>query len=320
MKRIATIAKGCSPSSTPPANVVSESDALKLTLENFAYRIINEQYQYILTQEAGVIADQDSEYLHQMRVGFRRFQAAMTVFRPVVVSSIDPKRTKRVLKSLGGLRDLDVQLQGITIKCKQAKTPGLQKSLMRLQRDLKQKRRNVYQQVCKVLTKKPSYQIFKQQTQKWLKHPQYAAISQLPIQYCAPELLSPILTQLLLHPAWLLPQTAMMSESSFHDLRKLCKQVRYQGEFFLPLYPKAFKIWIKEIKSIQSGLGELQDAHVFGTFLQQYQPGRLNEKTQGDMVWQNFTITQDWETLRQRYTDPTYRRQLHELILSPHPH
>ncbi|NJN23978.1 MAG: CHAD domain-containing protein [Acaryochloridaceae cyanobacterium RL_2_7] len=52
-----------------------------LTLGDFAYQTIHEQFDYILAQEKGVIADQDPEYLHQMRVGLRRFQAAITVFK-----------------------------------------------------------------------------------------------------------------------------------------------------------------------------------------------------------------------------------------------
>ncbi|NJN23976.1 MAG: CHAD domain-containing protein [Acaryochloridaceae cyanobacterium RL_2_7] len=42
------------------------------------------------------------------------------------------------------------------------------------------------------------------------------------------------MSRFLLHPAWQISESDVMAgqQEGLHDLRKLCKQVRYQGEFF----------------------------------------------------------------------------------------
>ena len=300
------------------------------SLGDLAYQTLTMQFQYILAQEHGVIKDIDPEYLHQMRVGFRKLQAAITVFSDVITcpATLKLKDCKQVLRNLGTLRDLDVQLEGLTQKIRKAPTPGNQRRLMRLQRDLTPERRWAYKQVCKTLSKRQTYKTIKGQMNHWLKHPQYQAIASLPVGYAAPDLLSPLMSRLLLHPAWLISLTAMTPAqlNTLHDLRKLCKQLRYQTEFFQPFYPKAFKTWIKEIKGIQSALGQLQDACVFAQLIEQY-PEKTESVTLRAIASPTHaaithlenaaSLTLEWDQLRQHYSSPIYRRQLHELILSP---
>ncbi|NJN23977.1 MAG: CHAD domain-containing protein [Acaryochloridaceae cyanobacterium RL_2_7] len=70
------------------------------------------------------------------------------------------KNIKGILQVLGKLRDLDVQLMGLEEKLKKASTPGHQQNLVRLRRDLKQQRQCAYQQVVKLLQKKPRIKTF----------------------------------------------------------------------------------------------------------------------------------------------------------------
>ena len=321
------------PQIDPEANPVSTLRQTQSVqkLGDFAHQTLETQFQYILAQEHGVIEDIDPEYLHQMRVGFRKLQAASNMFKDVIKCPPGcSKDSKLVLKRLGALRDLDVQLQGLTTKIKQASTPGKQRSLIRLQRDLKPVRAKVYKQVYKTLSKGHPYQNFKREMRGWLEHPKYQAIASLPVNYCAPELLSPWMSRLLLHPAWLASPTTVTAKQlhTLHHLRKLCKQLRYQSEFFQDVYPKAFKIWIKEIKAIQSILGQLQDARVFEQLMSEYQGPSVshNATVKGaetvsttTQLEHSIDLPRNWQHLRQRYRDPTYRHQLHELILTPTP-
>lgn len=301
-------------------------------LGGFAHQTLNSQFQYILAQETGVIEDTDPEYLHQMRVGFRKLQAAKSSFDRVIEwpKNYKGKDCKFVLRRLGMLRDMDVQLQGLTKKNSDASTPGQQRSLMRLQRELKSTRGKAYKEVRKTLLKGQSYQNFKHHMKGWLKHPQYQAIASLSVHDCAPDLLLPWLSRLLLHPAWLVSQPAMTPKQlhTLHHLRKLCKQLRYQSEFFQDIYPPPFKKWIKEIKGIQSILGQLQDAYVFDQLMKKYQGKSVSQNRKAIAPKSNFSqahlhdgvsLPEAWEPLRQRYCDPTYRHQLHQLILSPKP-
>ncbi|NJN23975.1 MAG: hypothetical protein HC810_05760 [Acaryochloridaceae cyanobacterium RL_2_7] len=56
----------------------------------------------------------------------------------------------------------------------------------------------------------------------------------------------------------------------------------------------------------------MQDAVVFESFIERYQPERrVGRKSVSSIVPKN------WEQTRQKYCDPIYRRQLHELVLTP---
>jgi CHAD domain-containing protein len=48
-----------------------------LTAGNYAHTLIGKQYHHMVQQEQGVLADDDPEYLHQMRVGSRRLSTAL---------------------------------------------------------------------------------------------------------------------------------------------------------------------------------------------------------------------------------------------------
>lgn len=291
---------------------------MPLTLGDYAYQVLEEQFNYILAQEAGVLKDKDPEYLHQMRVGIRRLRTALAVFSTTIRL---PKKAetfsfKKLSRVLGNLRDLDVQIEALDTKYRNNCRPVQQQTLLRLKRNLEHQRKQAYGAVYKLLTKQRTYQQFKLIYQAWLDQPQYKPIALFPLSQVLPEILSPLLSQLLLHPAWLVPKEQVSGQNAkrLHSLRKLCKQVRYQGEFFQAFYPKAFKRWVKQVKSLQSSLGEFQDAMVFSDHL-------ANAQVSDELAYsldQDWSQSlSDWNEMRSQYLDPTYRRYLHELILSP---
>ena len=57
--------------------------------------------------------------------------------------------------------------------------------------------------------------------------------------------------------------------SDLHDLRKQIKHVRYQTEFFLDFFSRAYKTQTEEFHTLQDVLGELQDSAVLSQFLAQ---------------------------------------------------
>ena len=61
-------------------NLSSPGSQMFATLGDFAYQIIEEQFDRIVKQKKQVLADRDSEHLHQMRVGTRRLRTALQVF------------------------------------------------------------------------------------------------------------------------------------------------------------------------------------------------------------------------------------------------
>ena len=73
---------------------------------------------------------------------------------------------------------------------------------------------------------------------------------------------------------------------------------------------KDFKGWVKDVKTIQTRLGDMQDAVVFEQFIQQYQGGHAR-------IPSSLPVPKHWNQLREPYCDLTYRRHLYGLILNP---
>jgi CHAD domain-containing protein len=300
-----------------------------ISLGDFAHDVIAEQYQRIIDQENGVLSDTDSEYLHQMRVGTRRLRTALQVFENVVdlPETCSFQRVKFLGKALGKLRDLDVQIYTLTYDYHPHLESTEQLSLDDVLISLKKQRRKAFTGV-KTVFKGKKYQSFKVAYEEWLNHPQYRAIAQLPLAPLLPDLLSPLLSHFLLHPGWLvdLDNLDEADTTQLHDLRKSCKHVRYQAEFFAPVMGQEFTTWIKELKKIQDDLGMVQDSYVLQDLLEAELPNAVH-LTEVEAIAQRDrqTALTRWDITRQNYLDPAYRHQLHRMLIpapvadSPHP-
>lgn len=290
-----------------------------LTFGEYAHLVIATQYHAIAQQITAVIADKDPENLHQMRVGTRRLRTALQVFAPAIQlpKAAGENAIKALAKVLGQLRDLDVQLADLTETYRPQLDKTERKLLDGMIRKLRKKRRHAYKAVKKTLEGK-RLRSLKTAYETWLETPQYTAIAQLPLADILPDLLSPLLAELLLHPGWLIPAPAAApaAEACLHDLRKACKHVRYQTEFFVPFYGDSFQRWVKEIKSLQDDLGKLQDAHVLNDLLRQHLPKKAKMPTLQAQIQKIRTdLFRDWDSIRGQYLAKTYRQQLHQMVL-----
>ncbi len=54
------------------------------TVADWAYIGIDKHFHKVLKHEAGVLLDQDTEELHQIRVGMRRLRSTLTGFAPAL--------------------------------------------------------------------------------------------------------------------------------------------------------------------------------------------------------------------------------------------
>jgi CHAD domain-containing protein len=289
------------------------------TLGDYAYQVIQEQYHSILKLEKKVLADRDPTHLHHMRVSTRRLRTALQVFDRVVEMprAAREKKVGSLARTLGTLRDLDVQIEDLRSsyrpQLKQKEQSALDEAIGGLQRQ----RRQAFAAVEDALTRS-RYRHLKETYDAWLSEPRYTPLAQLPLVPLLPDLLSPLLSELLLHPGWLVRTTDLTSETgeTLHDLRKACKHARYQAEFFVPFYNSAFQDWIEEIKTIQSMLGKLHDAQVLLELLQEH----LSQKETLSHIQNLICHTEadamnDWETKRQTFLNPDYRCQLHQMLL-----
>lgn len=310
------------------------------TFGEYAYQAIEQHFKKSTKHEAVVLKDEDPEALHQMRVGMRRLRTALNVFGPALVlpRAASEKRIGRIARRLGAVRDLDV-LQ-IELKNHASQVKGEErKQIEQVLHNLHKQRRQDFEQLEDTLDSS-RYEKLKRAFSDWLEAPKYEAIAHLPIVHVLPDLLLPLISQVLLHPGWLvgtvaiangLPQPQPLNANLLaqqlaekgellHDLRKLMKQVRYQTEFFVDFYDAAYAEQVEDFKQVQEVLGQLQDSavmmefladqveadleRVLPTFAQQLQQSRLS-------TWHT------WQTIQQRYLDPSVRSDLRLQVMTP---
>ena len=296
-----------------------------ITLADYAHQVIAEQYQQVVKQRKKVLEDTDPDHLHQMRVGTRRLRTVLQVFESVVelpkAAGVD--RLRRLAKVLGKVRDFDVQIASL-IDYYQPRLSDVEQSKLQKAIDtLQHQRAKAFSKLETALTES-RYDALTKAYEDWLAQPQYTSIAMLPVEVALPDLLTPLLSRLLLHRGWLVSEQAVseqvvLAQSTWlHDLRKLCKQVRYEAEFFMPFYDQPFQNWIKEIKNLQSQLGEFQDVQVLRAILVDELKNleKLPNLRQEIAQRQSEALT-GWETLRQNYLDSAFRYHLYQMLIQP---
>lgn len=306
---------------TRAALSVEQNSQSSLSLGDYGYAIISEQFKRITKQEKSVLKDADPEHLHQMRVGTRRLRTALQVFDAAVElpSAARSKRLRNLARALGAVRDLDVQISSLQEhyqpQLSQSESSKLEKAIAALQT----RRTKDFTKMTKALNSQ-SYKKLKTAYADWLEEPQYQAIATLSVATLLPDLLTPLLAHLLLHPGWLISAEEAAGKNGvvLHDLRKLCKHVRYEAEFFTSFYDEAFQAWIKEIKVLQDRLGEFQDTQVLLDLLAD-KVEDIDEmpELQQAILRQQAAALSDWDSLRQNYLDASFRYGLHDMLLQP---
>lgn len=317
-------------------------NALKTeTLGDYAYQAIGKHFKKSVKHETDVLGDEDSEPLHQMRVGTRRLRTALQVFDFALdlPEAISTKRIKKIAHSLGAVRDLDV----LKLELEKRYRPRLggveQEKLDFVLENLQRQRRQDFTQLEQTLTG-PRYQELKQAFQTWLDQPTYNPIANLPILEVLPDLLLPLISQLLLHPGWLVGATVRAGKVTLpkkisshtlneqieqqgmvlHDLRKQMKQVRYQTEFFVDFYDSTYAARVEDFKQVQELLGQIQDSQVLNEFLVSQMETDLNQVFPSLVKQIQQERTKAWKTWRpiqQRYLDPEFRQSLRSRVMTP---
>jgi CHAD domain-containing protein len=298
------------------------------TIGQIAHHVIAHEFQHLMSQETGVISDRDPEYLHQMRVAARRLRTALLFFAPVIVlpPRFTPNKLQQIGRRLGTLRDLDVQIQTLLEKQDQPDYASYQRAIASTLQSFSKKRRAALQEVLHTLSG-DTYKALKHSGTAWIESPQLTTAAALSTNLVLPDLMLPGAAELFLHPAWLMRSDTMMDKSltlkvdclgQLHDLRKLCKRIRYQGEFLKPHYGKSLKVWVTEIKGLQELLGQVQDATVLLNWILKQKSLNSDHQSMITLVTQEqLKALEAWQPLQQRYCDAAYRRSIYTMLLNP---
>lgn len=311
------------------------------TLGNWAYLAIEKHFKKILKQETDVLEDRSPEALHQMRVGMRRLRSIVTGFAPALdlPSSAQEKQIGKIARCLGKLRDLDVLKEALSDRYQPSLPSKEQQILDKAFTYLGKRRHKALEEVREILHHK-SYKQFKQSLKEWLEEPEYHAIAQLPIQEVLPDILLPTVSNLLLHPGWLVGIQAEGTEikplknlshsaveeliatdgTDLHELRKETKRVRYQMELFTDFYSPTYTAFEQDIKNIQEILGEIQDSLVLASFLADALDSETTKqlpKLAKQLAQTRYQMWQQWQPLQMRYLNSHIRHSFRSELLLP---
>jgi len=219
----------------------------------------------IQVNEAGTIADTDTEFLHDFRVAVRRTRSGLSQIKNTLPAPVVSQYAGFFswLGQITGLtRDLDVYLLSYE-KYKEAIPVALREDISPLYDFLKQKQSLAQKELAEKL-ESSEYRTQLADWEQYLKEPlpkkgkkTYANVS---VKELADQRMWKVYKRVL-------KDGEAIKESSpaeaLHNLRKTCKKLRYLMEFFQSLYSEEdIKLSLKALKGFQTVLGDFQDYEI----------------------------------------------------------
>ncbi len=214
--------------------------------------------------ESGIVADTDTEFLHDYRVSLRRVRSVLSLFKGVfsdAQTTLLKQEFSDLMAVTGRLRDLDVYLlekdkfynlvpsdlhSGLTQLFnrfeaeRKREHSRLSRYLCQADYDARMQHLEFLFQDCTNLEPGPNAKLGAYDYARTLIWKRYRKVCKL--------------------ARGITPTTP---DEAVHDLRIHCKKLRYLMEFFGPLFDKtAFKTIIKPLKRLQDNLGLFNDCSV----------------------------------------------------------
>ncbi|MCB0157200.1 MAG: CHAD domain-containing protein [Caldilineaceae bacterium] len=250
-----------------------------MAMAEAARLILHEQFVDMLRNEPGVRADDDIEYVHDMRVATRRARVTLDVFGPYLkrkrVKYI-AKRMRKTGKLLGAVRDLDVALHNATST---ASSPGDKDPALKQWR----KQRKVAFNALLTWLDSKKYATFVRRMDRFVTTPGLGAVTwthhpgerpaATQVRHVMPVLLTAQFAAIRSYET-LLADAKPVDYATIHRLRIDAKYLRYELEFVRDLLGRDGEVLIKRLKKLQDHLGALNDAVVAGALLQETRGGR----------------------------------------------
>jgi len=229
----------------------------------------------IKANEPGVLADSDSEFLHDFRVAIRKTRTGLGQLKGVLPEAIRSE-AREFFSWLGQItgptRDFDVYL--LNFEGYQNSLPDfVREQLNPLQAYLSARQRRSHQELAKNLAS-DRYVLGLARWGRYLRRtcahcpPEPAA--KWPIKQLADRRIWKAYRRVVKQGDAI---SAGSSPETLHELRKSCKKLRYLLDFFDSLYPqKELKPLLQHLKALQEVLGNFQDFQVQETNLLRFGP------------------------------------------------
>lgn len=237
----------------------------KMSLPTAAHCVLLESFSQFTTNLHLLRVSDDSEVVHQARIGWRRFRTVLRLFKKIsVVQSAPPwEPLKPILVSMGSLRDLDVA-RGETLPQfahdyadtdpgKQGKWRAMEQALLRTADDQRQAVRIAMDDTAVQKTLLTITQWLENKA-AWKKSSESKRYRDKSLRQWAKRRVACAHEQL---------QTARRDCGTFerqHRTRILAKRLRYSIEALRPLLPKrSAKRWYQQAIDLQMDIGTTRD-------------------------------------------------------------
>jgi CHAD domain-containing protein len=227
-----------------------------------AYAVLRRHFTSWLRHEPGTLLGEDPEHLHDMRVAIRRMRAALRlfagVFSPEEASQLRTE-LREVASALGGVRDLDVQIEQMMKLASRLVSvdPAALDPLI----DLLERRREAARAEMRTLLRSGPYQRLKASLIRRLPRGPDEELpgAVFPVLLVGAELLRRYRRKVM--------RAGRRLESSspapeYHALRIHCKRFRYALEFMEGVYGPSVRRLVRSLVMLQDLLGAHQDAQI----------------------------------------------------------
>lgn len=303
-----------------------------VTLADYIYPAIQKEYVTILTLESKVLADDDVEAIHQMRVSLRRLRSQIQAFGSIlnIPTIMGEKQIGKIAKVLGKVRDLDVLKK--TCKSREINLPDPEKIQIDkvLATILKRRRKEILK--VKLMLNDRDYQYVKLGINNWLNNPQYLPTANLAVGSILPELLLPAIGKLFIDPSWWIdldldsgidPELAVLQlliihGEVFHNFRKQVKATRYLLDIFVDRYPSRYQEYLTDIKQIHQLFGNIQDNLVLDKFIRKVVGKRAPTKllTLYERIDRSTYLSwTSWQPIQAKYRQLATKQEFNLLLI-----
>lgn len=232
------------------------------TMGEVAFAVLRSQFQVFLAKEGGTRLGEDPEELHHMRVATRRLRAAMGVFAEALPARAASLRgeLRWVGRSLGDVRDLDVQIETIREWAQGDEDGASRGSLADLEALLLRRREEVRVQLLAALDSRRYERLVAAMSGMLERGPLRRSVpGRTPVLAAAPDLI------LRLHRKLRKAGNKVSKgagATEYHRVRIRGKRLRYALEFLSPVYGGPATRLAKRLVAVQDILGLHQDAQV----------------------------------------------------------
>jgi CHAD domain-containing protein len=285
---------------------------------DLALGLIQQQVRRLGQLHHAVLADDDPEALHKLRISLRRLRSGLEVFAPALLlpEGVHASRLARVARRTGLTRDLDVFREWLEDPWWPQLPEGEQVALAKAMARLKRDRRQAFEGMVEALNGGRYLKLLALLNQ-WQASPNYSLLGQQRLKPWLSDWVCHLGQGLFLHNGWFVADPAA---EDLHELRKRIKGLRYNLEPFIPFLPTKILDWIEELKQAQTVLGELHDLTVLEASLLS-QPLRRKASPlptlQGAISQRQQQHWQQWQAQAGRLSSDANRQDLHRLILAP---